>query len=93
MRQIIEKEYERLIKEEQTYPIGTNKLTEEERVTLLNKAKTERENLTNEFRKLPVSSHVRSIKIRNFKRALETKLEETEYIIRMLNRTEVFVKK
>ena len=36
VRQIILKYYEIMIKEERTYLIGTMKLTEKERVTLLN---------------------------------------------------------
>lgn len=60
---------------------------------MLSKLKEEKENLLDELRRLPVSSHFRSIKIQNHKRQLESNLEEIEYVLRIIERTSVFLKK
>ena len=82
-----------MIEEERLYPNGTVKISEDERLHLLQKITEKRENFLTELRKLPVSSHVRSIKIQNLKRDLEIKLEEVEYVMRILQRNEVYLKK
>ncbi len=93
VRQTIEKEYERLIKEEKNYPPGTIKLFELERVNILNKLIDSRNALLEELAKYPVSSHVRSIKIQNSKASCEHKLEEVENAIKTFERNKVFLKK
>jgi hypothetical protein len=79
--------------EEQGYPQGTTKILEQERINILNKLYKTREELINELSKFPVSSHVRSVKIKNKKASVEGKLEEVEYAIRIFERNKVFVKK
>ncbi len=81
------------MKEEQGYPQGTTRLLELERVNILNKLYSTRENLTSELSKFPVSSHVRSVKIQNQKAAIENKLEEVDFSIRTFERNIVYLKK
>jgi hypothetical protein len=82
-----------LLDEESKYPKGTVKLEEAERVSILNRLKEIKENLLEELCKFPVSSHVRSIKIRNKKMEVEHKLEEVDYALRIFELRRVFLKK
>ena len=46
-----------------------------------------------EISKFPVSSHLRSIKITNQKREIESKLKEVENAIKTFEKSRVFLKK
>ncbi len=82
-----------MIEEEKTYPPGTVKLFELERVNILNKLYLSKESLLDELSKFPVTSHVRSIKIQKQKAIVENKLEELDCSIRIFERNKVFLKK
>lgn len=92
IRETIEREYERLIKDEKTYPFDTIKLSNIERMNILNKLYSARNDFLTQLGKFPITSNVRSIKIQNKKREVESKLDEVEYTIRIFERSEVFLK-
>ena len=93
MRETIEKEYERVLEEEKSFPLGTVKLTEIERINILNKLNEKKLLLIEEIAKFPISTHVRSVKIQKNKLTVENKLNELENLIKMFQRNKVFLNK
>ena len=83
IRNFIEREYERLVDEEQGYPPGTFKVWEEDRIVILTNLFLIREELLDKLRHFPVDYFLRSIGIRNKRRETEKKLDEVEYAIRI----------
>jgi len=92
IRNFIEREYERLVDEEQGYPPGTFKVWEEDRIIILTNLFLIREELLDKLRHFPVDYFLRSIGIRNKRRETEKKLDEVEYAIRIFQLTDVYLK-
>ena len=92
IRQLIEKEYERLVEEEKGYPHGTFKVWEEDRVLILTNLFLIREELLDKLRQFPVNYYLRSVGIRNRRREVEKKLDEIDYAIKIFQLTDVFLK-
>lgn len=79
--------------EEKNYPPGCIQIFEEDRIKLLEVMYEKKKELINQIQLFPVSTHVRSIKIRNEKAATEKKLEELENVIRCFEKKKVYLKK
>ena len=92
IRNFIEREYERLVDEEQGYPPGTFKVWEEDRIVILTNLFLIREELLEKLRHFPVDYFLRSIGIRNKRRETEKKLDEIDYAIRIFQLTDVYLK-
>ena len=92
IRNFIEREYERLVDEEQGYPPGTFKVWEEDRIVILANLFLIREELLEKLRHFPVDYFLRSIGIRNKRRETEKKLDEIDYAIRIFQLTDVYLK-
>ena len=92
IRNFIEREYERLVDEEQGYPPGTFKVWEEDRIVILTNLFLIREELLDKLRHFPVDYFLRSIGIRNKRRETEKKLDEIDYAIRIFQLTDVYLK-
>ena len=92
IRNFIEREYERLVDEEQGYPPGTFKVWEEDRIVILTNLFLIREELLDKLRHFPVDYFLRSIGIRNKRRETEKKLDEVDYAIRIFQLTDVYLK-
>ena len=92
IRNFIEREYERLVDEEQGYPPGTFKVWEEDRIVILTNLFLIREELLEKLRHFPVDYFLRSIGIRNKRRETEKKLDEVDYAIKIFQLTDVFLK-
>ena len=92
IRNFIEREYERLVDEEQGYPLGTFKVWEEDRIVILTNLFLIREELLDKLRHFPVDYFLRSIGIRNKRRETEKKLDEVDYAIRIFQLTDVYLK-
>ena len=92
IRNFIEREYERLVEEEQGYPPGTFKVWEEDRIVILTNLFLIREELLDKLRHFPVDYFLRSIGIRNKRRETEKKLDEVDYAIRIFQLTDVYLK-
>ena len=92
IRNFIEREYERLVDEEQGYPPGTFKVWEEDRIVILTNLFLIREELLEKLRHFPVDYFLRSIGIRNKRRETEKKLDEIDYAIRIFQLTYVYLK-
>ena len=92
IRNFIEREYERLVDEEQGYPPGTFKVWEEDRIVILTNLFLIREELLEKLRHFPVDYFLRSIGIRNKRRKTEKKLDEIDYAIRIFQLTDVYLK-
>jgi len=92
IRNFIEREYERLVDEEQGYPPGTFKVWEEDRIIILTNLFLIREELLDKLRHFPVDFFLRSIGIRNKRRETEKKLDEVDYAIRIFQLTDVYLK-
>ena len=92
IRNFIEREYERLVDEEQGYPPGTFKVWEEDRIVILTNLFLIREELLEKLRHFPVDYFLRSIGIRNKRREIEKKLDEIDYAIRIFQLTDVYLK-
>ena len=82
-----------MLEEEKNYPKGTIKLEEPERVRILNRLIDMKEYLIKEISRFPVSTHLRSIKIKNKKLEIEQRLEEVDYALRIFEKKRVFLKK
>jgi hypothetical protein len=92
IRNFIEREYERLVDEEQGYPPGTFKVWEEDRIVILTNLFLIREELLEKLRHFPVDYFLRSIGIKNKRRETEKKLDEIDYAIRIFQLTDVYLK-
>ena len=92
IRELIEKEYERLVEEEKGYPHGTFKVYEEDRVLILTNLFLIREELLDKLRNFPVNYYIRSIGIKNRRRETEKKLDEIDYAIKIFQLTDVYLK-
>ena len=92
IRELIEKEYERLVEEEKGYPHGTFKVWEEDRVLILTNLYLIREELLEKLRQFPVNYYLRSIGINNRRRETEKRLDEIDYAIKIFQLTDVFLK-
>ena len=92
IRDFIEKEYERLVEEEKGYPKGTFKVWEGDRIAILHNLNIVKEDLTNQLMKFPVDYYLRSCKIKNARAAVEKRLNEIDYAIRIFQLTDVFLK-
>ena len=92
IRNFIEREYERLVDEEQGYPPGTFKVWEEDRIVILTNLFLIREELLEKLRHFPVDYFLRSIGIRNKRRETEKKIDEIDYAIRIFQLTDVYLK-
>ena len=92
IRNFIEREYERLVDEEQGYPPGTFKVWEEDRIVILTNLFLIREELLEKLRHFPVDYFLRSIGIRNKRKETEKKLDEIDYAIRIFQLTDVYLK-
>ena len=92
IRQLIEKEYERLVEEEKGYPHGAFKVYEEDRVLILTNLFLIREELLDKLRQFPVNYYLRSIGIKNRRREIEKKLDEIDYAIKIFQLTDVYLK-
>ena len=92
IRELIEKEYERLVEEEKGYPHGTFKVWEEDRVLILTNLFLIREEYLDKLRQFPVNYYLRSIGIKNRRREIEKKLDEIDYAIKIFKLTDVYLK-
>ena len=92
IRNFIEREYERLVDEEQGYPPGTFKVWEEDRIVILTNLFLIKEELLEKLRHFPVDYFLRSIGIRNKRRETEKKIDEIDYAIRIFQLTDVYLK-
>ena len=92
IRNFIEREYERLVDEEQGYPPGTFKVWDEDRIVILTNLFLIKEELLEKLRHFPVDYFLRSIGIRNKRRETEKKLDEIDYAIRIFQLTDVYLK-
>jgi hypothetical protein len=92
IRNFIEREYERLVDEEQGYPPGTFRVWEEDKIIILTNLKIIREELLEKLNHFPVDYFLRSIGIRNKRRETEKKLDEVDYAIKIFQLTDVFLK-
>ena len=72
------------------YPKGTKLLSEEERLNTLNGLIQNKQELTNQLEKMPITTRTNAVRIR--KEELIKKLEEIEKAIDMFSRKHVFVK-
>ena len=81
-----------MVEEEKGYPKGTFKVWEGDRITILHNLTIVRNELIEELMKFPVDYFLRSIKIINRRAAIERRLDEIEFAIRIFNLTNVFLK-
>ena len=93
MREKIEKEYERLVKEEKTYPKNSFKLEEEDRVTILGKLYETQKHLIKILKQFPVSINVSSFSLQNKKSIIDRKIAEVDKIVKIFEMKKVFLKK
>ena len=84
------KEMEKLRKETAKYPKGTRLLSEEERITTLEKLKQSKEDINKVIEKLPITCDSQAF--RNKKEELFKKLDEIENAIETFSKKKVFVK-
>ena len=91
IREMIEREYERLVEESKDYPKGTFKIWDNDRIVILDNLSVIREELLSELRKFPVDYFWRSYGIQNKRRIIEQKLDEIEYAIKLFKLTDVFL--
>ena len=84
------KELEKLRKETAKYPKGTRLLSEEERITTLEKLKQSKEDINKVIEKLPITCDSQAF--RNKKEELFKKLDEIENAIETFSKKKVFVK-
>ena len=84
------KEMEKLRKETAKYPKGTRLLSEEERVSTLEKLKQSKEDINKVIEKLPITCDSQAF--RNKKDELFKKLDEIENAIETFSKKKVFVK-
>ena len=84
------KEMEKLKKETAKYPKGTRLLSEEERISTLEKLKQSRDDINKVNEKLPITSDTQTFK--NKKDELFKKLDEIENAIETFSKKKVFVK-
>lgn len=92
IREMIEKEYERLVEEEKCYPHGSYKIWEDDRLLILTNLNIIRDQLLEELMKFPVDYYLRSIGIINRRREVEKRLDEIEYASKLFALTDVFLK-
>ena len=92
IRQFIEKEYERLVEEEKHYPKGTFKVFEGERLLILQNLKILREQLVDQLRLFPIDYYLRAVGIINKRAEIEKRIEEIEYVIKIFQLSDVFLK-
>ena len=83
-------EMEKLRKETAKYPKGTRLLSEEERISTLEKLKQSRDDINKVIEKLPITSDTQAF--RNKKEELFKKLDEIENAIDTFSKKKVFVK-
>lgn len=91
IRHFIEKEYERLIEEENNYPKGTFRLWEKDRIGILNNLYAIKKDLMNQLCAFPVNYYLRSVKITLARAKVEQKLNEVDFAIKIFEMTNVFL--
>ena len=74
-----------MVEEEKCYTKGTFKVWEGDRITILHNLTIVRNELIEELMKFPVDYFLRSIKIINRRAAIERRLDEIEFAIRIFN--------
>ena len=90
MERELKKEELKRKEEESKIPKGTKLLSEEERIATLNGLISNKNQITNQLEKMPISN--RTMHIQNRKEELRQKLEEIENAIQMFSKKRVFVK-
>ena len=90
MERQLKKEELKRKEEESKIPKGTKLLSEEERIATLNGLISNKNQITNQLEKMPISN--RTMHIQNRKEELRQKLEEIENAIQMFSKKRVFVK-
>jgi hypothetical protein len=93
LRDKIEKDYERLVREEKTYPKGAVLLDEDDRTEILNRLFATEQHLIDILNQFPVSIHISSFSLQNKKSIIDRKLTEVERLIKTFKMTKVFLKK
>lgn len=93
VRDKLEKEYEKLIEEESTYPKGTVLIPEDVRLNVLNELKLIHKFLIDSLEKCPVTVNYHSTGVLNRKKSIESKLDEVEKHLDIFKKKKIFLSK
>jgi hypothetical protein len=93
-REKVEKEYEKLVAEENTWPKGSFKLEEDDRRAILEKLFETQKHLIYILNKFPVSTqNLGTFSMRSKKAVIDNKLSQLERMIKVFEMKKVFLKK